>query len=372
MAVTELADLTDPDRCPRLVVKIGSALLVDPDGAARRDWLATLVGELADLRRAGQGLLVVSSGAIALGAGRLGLPPRPRRTLAQAQAAAAIGQIELARSWADLFAARGVTAAQMLLTLGDLEDRRRTLNASATLGALGEAGVIAVVNENDSVATEEIRFGDNDRLAARVAQAVGADGVLLLSDVDGLYRGEEDDPVRTVEAVTPEVRGWVRGAGSLLGTGGMASKLDAAEIAQRSGIALGLIGGRHDAPIGRAMRSGRGTLFPARTGATSARKSWLAARQVRGALVVDEGCAEALRGGASVLAPGIVTVEGVFERGDAVAVRDAAGRSLARGLSEYDSATLARLAGQPRERQAELLGHEPRAAAIHRNSMVML
>ena len=238
--LTSLADLTDADACPRLVIKVGSALLVGADGEPRRAWLASLVGEIAAARARGQQVIVVSSGAIALGAVRLGLAKRGRGSLADAQAAAAVGQIALAGLWAELLSLHGIAAAQLLLTLDDLEDRRRYLNATATLGRLLVAGAVPVVNENDSVATHEIRFGDNDRLAARVAQAAGASGVLLLSDVDGLYDRNPARPdaqlLRLVRGVTAEVHAMSDGtSASGLGSGGMTSKLQAAEIAERAG-----------------------------------------------------------------------------------------------------------------------------------------
>ncbi len=260
--LTRLQDIT---AARRIVVKIGSALLVG-GGQAREGWLTRMAGDLAVLRQAGAQVIVVSSGAIALGAARLGLAKGGRGSLADAQAAAAVGQIALADLWSRALGGEGITAAQMLLTLGDLEDRRRYLNASATLDRLLEAGVIPVINENDSVATEEIRFGDNDRLAARVAQAANADLVLLLSDVDGLY---DRDPrqagaalIPTVDAVTPDVMAMASGASSSgMGSGGMVSKLQAAQIATRAGIALAILNGTHDAPIAHALGAGTGTLF---------------------------------------------------------------------------------------------------------------
>jgi glutamate 5-kinase len=371
--LTKLADIT---AARRIVVKIGSALLVG-GGAAREGWLGQMAGDLAMLRKAGAQVIVVSSGAIALGAARLGLAKGGRGSLADAQAAAAVGQIALADLWSRALAAQGITAAQMLLTLGDLEDRRRYLNASATLDRLLEAGVIPVINENDSVATEEIRFGDNDRLAARVAQAANADVVLLLSDVDGLYDrdpGEEGAAlVPVVEAVTPQVLAMASGASSSgLGSGGMISKLQAAQIATRAGIALGILNGTHDAPITDALAEGTGTLFLA-VSAASARKAWLGGRLApAGELRVDKGCAEALKGGASLLAAGVVGVSGQFRRGDLVSVLSLRGERLAQGLAEYDAAEIQLIAGKRAEDQAERLGYTPRSCVIHRDHMVLL
>jgi glutamate 5-kinase len=372
-----LADFTDADACPRLVVKVGSALLVGDDGAPRRAWLETLVAELAAAHARGQQVIVVSSGAIALGARKLGLAKGGRGSLADAQAAASVGQIALAGLWAELFAAHAVTAAQLLLTLDDLEDRRRYLNATATLGRLLAAGAVPVINENDSVATHEIRFGDNDRLAARVAQAAAASGVVLLSDVDGLYDRKPSKAgaqlLRLVRGVTPEVHAMAdKGSSSGLGSGGMTSKLQAAEIAERAGIALAIVGGRADAPLARALAQGSGTLFLPRR-RDPARKAWLGGRlRLKGAVIVDDGAARALSRGSSLLAAGIARVEGPFARGDAVAVKDAKGHLIAHGLAEYDAEECARLAGTQSAEHAAILGYAPRSAVIHRDQLVVL
>lgn len=371
-----LAGLADIARARRIVVKIGSALLIE-SGTPRREWLSSMAGDLAALRERGAQVIVVSSGAIALGAARLALPKGGRANLADAQAAAAVGQIELADLWSGALREHGITAAQMLLTLDDLEDRRRYLNASATLDRLLSAGTIPVINENDSVATEEIRFGDNDRLAARVAQAASADVVLLLSDVDGLYtcdpREAGAELVPVVDAITPEVMAMASSASSSgLGSGGMRSKLQAAQIATRAGIALGIITGKAEAPISAALTAGRGTLFLAHRG-EGARKAWLGGRLApAGELRVDKGCAEALRGGASLLAPGIVGVSGQFRRGDLVSIVSMKGERLAQGLAEYDAAEVQLIAGRRAEDQAERLGYAPRAAVIHRDHLVLL
>jgi glutamate 5-kinase len=371
-----MKNLADITAARRIVVKIGSALLVGA-GQAREDWLTHMARDLASLRGAGAQVIVVSSGAIALGAARLALPKGGRGSLADAQAAAAVGQIALADLWSRALGAEGITAAQMLLTLGDLEDRRRYLNASATLDRLLEAGVIPVINENDSVATEEIRFGDNDRLAARVAQAASADLVLLLSDVNGLYDRDPREAgavlIPTVDAVTPEVMAMASGASSSgLGSGGMVSKLQAAQIATRAGIALAILNGTHDAPIARALAEGTGTLFLP-VSAASARKAWLGGRLApAGELRVDKGCAEALRSGASLLAAGVVGVSGQFRRGDLVSVLSLKGERLAQGLAEYDAAEMQLIAGRRAEDQAERLGYAPRSCVIHRDHMVLL
>ncbi len=376
MKIARLSDFADKTACPRLVVKVGSSLLVGKEGV-RRGWLEGLVAEIAAAKARGQEVIVVSSGSIALGAARLGLEKGGRGSLADAQAAAAVGQIALSGLWADLLGAHGITAAQLLLTLEDLEDRRRYLNATATLTRLLDAGAVPVINENDSVATQEIRFGDNDRLAARVAQAAQASAVLLLSDVDGLFDRNPAEAGATrlaeVRGVTAEIHAMATGGSSSgMGSGGMTSKLQAAEIAERAGIALAIASGLHDAPIARATEQGIGTLFlPKRKDA--GRKAWLGGRlRLKGALVIDAGAARALGKGSSLLAAGIVSVEGEFQRGDAVAVRDEAGTVLAHGLAEYDAVECARLMGHQSAEHAAILGYAPRSAVVHRDQMVVL
>lgn len=377
MTIAQFSDMADAALCPRLVIKVGSALLVGRDGQPRSEWLASLVGEIAAAHRRGQQVIVVSSGAIALGAAKLSLDKGGRGNLADAQAAAAVGQIALAGIWSDLLAAQGITAAQLLLTLDDLEDRRRYLNAAATLGRLLKAGAVPVVNENDSVATEEIRFGDNDRLAARVAQAAHANGVMLLSDVDGLY---DRNPALEGAVLLPQVRGVTEDvyamaddrSGSGMGSGGMTSKLQAAEIAERAGIALAILNGKYAAPIAHAITAGTGTIFlPLRK--DGARKAWLGGRlRMMGTLTVDAGCAKALAKGGSLLATGVTGVAGSFERGDPVGVEDQSGKLLARGLAEYSSDECARLKGRKSEEHTEILGYAPRSAVIHRDQLVLL
>ncbi|MDZ4306793.1 glutamate 5-kinase [Allopontixanthobacter sp.] len=377
MAITQLHQLSDPAATKRLVIKVGSALLVGANGQPRLDWLNGLVAEVAALQAGGQQVVLVSSGAIALGAARMGLAKGGRGSLADAQAAASVGQIALAGMWSRLLEQHGLSAAQMLVTLGDLEDRRRYLNASSTLARLLAAGIVPVVNENDSVATEEIRFGDNDRLAARVAQAAGADAVLLLSDVDGLYDRNPSDPAAVllgrVDGVTDEIRAMAdSGSASGLGSGGMISKLQAAEIAERAGIALAIINGTRDRPIQTALDAGRGTLFvPQRR--DGGRKAWLGGRiDLRGTLVVDSGCGDALARGSSLLAAGITAVEGDFARGDVVSIAGAEGRILAQGLAEYSAAECRAIMGVRESGQAGRLGYAPRPAVIHRDHMVLL
>lgn len=362
-----------PDTCHRLVVKIGSALLVDPDGGVRRDWLGGIAADIGARVRAGQQVAVVSSGAIALGARRLGLAKGGRASLEDAQAAAATGQIALAGVWADMLGAQGLTAAQMLVTLGDLEERRRYLNAAATLDRLLSLGAVPVLNENDSVATEEIRFGDNDRLAARVAQAAGAHGVLLLSDIDGLYDRNPALPgarhIARVERIDAKVAAMAdTGSASGMGSGGMVSKIQAARIAGGAGVALAIASGRIERPLSTAARH---TIFVPEKRAR-ARKAWLAGRlTAKGVITVDEGAAQALTAGRSLLAAGATGVSGRFARGDVVTI-DGPNGALARGLSEYDAADVRRLLGRRSDEQEAILGYAPRTALVHRNHMALL
>ncbi|MXO74570.1 glutamate 5-kinase [Altererythrobacter aerius] len=377
MIIERLSQLADPALCPRIVLKVGSALLVERGGGVRGEWLASLVAEIAEAQARGQQVVVVSSGAIALGAARLGLAKGGRASLADAQAAAAVGQIALAGTWAELLAGHGLTAAQLLLTIDDLEDRRRYLNAASTLARLLESGAVPVVNENDSVATAEIRFGDNDRLAARVAQAARADAVVLLSDVDGLFDRDPKDPgaalVREVAGIDETIRAMASGgSASGMGSGGMVSKLQAAELAGRAGIALAIVNGTHRAPIARALGQGTGTLFLAQR-RDGGRKAWLGGRLApAGVLTVDTGCADALAAGSSLLAAGVVGVDGDFARGDLVTIHSAKGDRLAQGLVEYAAADCRAIAGRKAAEQAEILGYAPRAAVVHRDHMVLL
>jgi len=372
--VPDLAALLDPAQTKRLVVKIGSALLID-DGAPRKGWLATLAADLADCRASGMDIVVVSSGTIALGAARLKLAQGGRGSLADAQASASVGQVSLARLWAEAFDAHGIVTSQVLLTPGDLEDRRRYLNASDTLERLLELGAVPVINENDSVATKELRFGDNDRLAARVGQAVSAQTVLILSDVAGLYdRNPAQDGAKLiprVEGVTPEVMAMAGAdSGSGLGSGGMRAKLQAAQIAERADVRLGIIDGREPHPLTRFRETGRGTVFiPVR--ADSARKAWLGGRlAIEGVLNVDDGCASALANGASLLAAGVTGVEGDFARGALVGIHGPEGERLGRGLVAYSAAECRTIMGRRESDQEVALGYAPRAAVVHRDDMV--
>lgn len=361
-----------------IVVKIGSSLLVGEDDVVRREWLETLVSDIAKRHADGTSIIIVSSGAIALGKRKLGLEKDGRGSLVDAQAAASVGQIALSSLWSELLAAHNITAAQMLLTLDDMEDRKRYLNASATLERLLENHAIPVINENDSVATDEIRFGDNDRLAARVAQAASADRVLLLSDVDGLYdrkAGSETEGqfIGLVEQVDERIMAMADGTSSSgLGSGGMTSKLEAARIANLAGIELSIISGTDDHPLERYQLTNVGTLFKA-SGNASARKSWLGGRLTSaGTITIDAGATAALSEGSSLLAAGIITIDGQFERSDFVDIADPDGRIVARGLTEYDALDCAKIIGRRSSELEAVLGYAPRSAVVHRNQMVLV
>ena len=366
-----------PTSCPLLVVKVGSSLLVQPDGTVRREWLQTLVADISARHKAGQRCIIVTSGAIALGARRLGFDKGGRASLADAQAAASVGQIVLSGIWADLLEGQSLAAAQMLVTLDDLEDRRRYLNIAATLDRLLGADAVPVINENDSVATEEIRFGDNDRLAARVAQAAGATGVILLSDVDGLFDRAPHLPgavlLPTIEKIDGRVRVMVaEGSSSGMGSGGMASKLDAADIATRAGIGLVIASGLRDHPLMALEQGGLSTFFAPREGA-SARKSWLGGRlTVKGRIRIDDGAVQALENGSSLLPAGALSVEGEFKRGDVIDISADDGVAIARGLSEYDAVDAARICGHRSSELAAILGTVPRSVLVHRDQLVLL
>lgn len=368
----------------RLVVKIGSALLVD-DATGRLDaaWLATLCADLAALRARGMQVCVVSSGAIALGRLALGLPPKHAMRLEQKQAAACVGQVFLAQGWTAAFAAHGITAAQLLLTLDDSEERRRYLNARATIETLLGLGAVPVINENDSVATQEIRFGDNDRLAARVAEMVSADTLVLLSDIDGLYTSDpRRDPAAThipeVASITPAIEALAGDSAHALtgghSTGGMITKLMAGKIAAGAGCRMAIASGRRAHPLAALERGeARATWFAATAAPRSAWKSFVAGGLApSGSLRVDAGAIAALRGGASLLPAGVRGVEGGFARGDAVRVLGPDGAEIARGLANYAAAEAARIAGRRSAEIERILGWRGRDEMIHRDDLVLL
>jgi glutamate 5-kinase len=367
----------------RLVVKIGSALLAAEDGEVRRPWLAALADDVARCRSRGQEVILVSSGAIAVGRRHLGLAGR-RRRLEEKQAAAATGQIRLAHAYQEALAYHGITVAQILLTPEDTEERRRHLNARATFGQLLALGAVPVVNENDTIATAEIRFGDNDRLAARVAQMTSADMLVLLSDIDGLYSTDPRiDPsarhIPMVREVGPEIEAMASEAPPGYSSGGMVTKIAAARIAMSAGcsmlIARGIVGkpdGPAPGPLAALEAGGRATLFLPRGEPRSARKAWIAgAVDPSGAVIVDDGAARALQRGTSLLPAGVVAVEGVFERGDAVIIRTRSGAEAGRGLSAYSSGDIRRIAGHKSGEIAEILGYRGRDEIIHRDDLVV-
>jgi glutamate 5-kinase len=367
----------------RVVVKVGSALLVDPEtGSVDRAWLSGLTSDLARMVGEGRRVLAVSSGAIALGRRRLGLPARGRLDLQTKQAAASAGQSLLMRAWEEALEPRGLHAAQVLLTRDDTEVRRRWLNGRATLERLLELGAVPVVNENDAVATGEIRFGDNDRLAARVAQMARADVLVLLSDIDGLYTADpRRDPaarhVAEVQVLTAEVESWAGGANAegAVGTGGMATKLAAARIAQGAGCATVIAAGRTSgsrSPLRALESGGRATVIQPHATPFAAYKAWIAGGLApQGALVADVGATEALGRGKSLLPAGVTAVRGGFGKGDLVQVLDPAGREVARGLVAYDAVEAARIAGLRSDRLEEVLGYRGPSALIHRDDLVV-
>ncbi|HEU4653280.1 MAG TPA: glutamate 5-kinase [Steroidobacteraceae bacterium] len=360
----------------RIVIKVGSALLVESaTGRLNRAWLETLASDISRLRQRGQEVLLVSSGAIALGRRHLGLPAGKLK-LDESQAAAAVGQISLAHAWKEVLERYGLGVAQILLTFGDTEERRRYLNARNTLGTLLRLGAIPVINENDTVATAEIRYGDNDRLAARVAQMISADCLLLLSDVDGLYTA---DPTRDrtaefipeVRSITAEIERMAGGVSSDVGSGGMATKIAAARIAVNAGCHMCVSLGRELHPVKRIEDGARCTWFyPTATPAT-VRKQWIAGSlKPAGELTVDEGAATALRAGKSLLPAGVTAVQGEFQRGDSVVIRDSEGHELARGLAAYSSVDAERLKGRQSAEIESILGYRGRDELVHRDDLV--
>lgn len=361
-----------------VVVKIGSALVVDQArAAARTTWLRGIAADIATLRGRGIRVIVVSSGAIALARPMLGLL-QPKLRLEEKQAAAAVGQIRLAQAWSEALLAEGMTAAQLLITLDDTEDRRRYLNARATLTTLLGLGCVPVINENDSVATSEIRFGDNDRLAARVAEMVQADQLILLSDIDGLYTADpRRDPaaehIPVVAAMTPEIETMGGEPPPGYSSGGMRTKLVAARIAMQAGCAMAIALGHVERPLRALLDGAKCTWFLPIPDGRSARKRWIAgALAPMGTLTVDAGAARALAGGSSLLPAGVRSVEGSFDRGDPVIVRDKGGAAIARGLSAYASEDAQRIAGHRSDEIEAILGWRGRDELIHRDDLVLL
>ena len=360
----------------RIVVKVGSSLLVDAEaGRLKRAWLASLAADLAQLHAQGRDMLVVSSGAIALGRRVLKLSGPLK--LEESQAAAAVGQIALARGWAEVLAEHKITTGQVLLTLWDTEERRRYLNARSTIVKLLEWSAVPVINENDTVATSEIRYGDNDRLAARVATMVSADALVLLSDVDGLYDRPPDEAsgakrIAVVGRITPEIEAMAGSAGSELSRGGMRTKIEAGKIATTAGVHMVIASGHIDHPLAAIACGGPSTWFLSPANPVTARKKWIAGSlEPKGTLYIDAGAVAALRRGKSLLPAGVTRVEGGFARGDAVIVRGPDGTEIGRGLSAYDADDAARIRGRSSGDIQVVVGFAGRTEMIHRDDLVL-
>lgn len=360
----------------RIVIKIGSALLVDRGSGLRSRWLDAICTDIAALKAKGVEILVVSSGAIALGRTVLGLPSGALK-LEESQAAAAVGQIALARAWSESLSRDSIVAGQILLTLGDTEVRRRYLNARATINQLLKIGAIPIINENDTVATSEIRYGDNDRLAARVATMTGADLLVLLSDIDGLYTAPPHlDPdarfLDTVLAITPEIEAMAGGAASELSRGGMRTKIDAGKIATGAGCAMIIASGKTEHPLNAIENGARFSWFSPSATPVTARKTWIAGQlQPAGELAIDAGAERALAEGKSLLPAGVVSVTGNFHRGDTIAIINADGHEIARGLAGYDADEARRITGRKSADIEAILGYAGRAAMVHRDDLVV-
>jgi glutamate 5-kinase len=361
----------------RIVVKIGSSLLVDAKaGRLNEKWLASLAADIAALYAGKRDLLVVSSGAIALGRSVLKLPAGPL-ALEDSQAAAAVGQIALARTWTEALSRHGITAGQVLVTLGDTEERRRYLNARSTIDRLLQWRAVPVINENDTVATNEIRYGDNDRLAARVATMMSADALVLLSDVDGLYDAPPDSGVAArhlprVERVTPEIEAMAGAAGSGLSRGGMQTKLEAAKIATAAGTHMVIASGRVEHPLSAIEKGARSTWFVTAANPVTARKKWIAGSlEPKGTLTIDAGAVTALRRGNSLLPVGVMRIEGDFARGDSVIIRGPDGVEIARGLCAYDAEDAHKIRGRSSSDIDTILGFSGRAEMVHRDDLVV-
>ena len=360
----------------RIVVKIGSALLVDRDtGALRADWLRGLAEDVVWLKEQGKDVVLVSSGSIALGRGVLSLPAA-ELALEQSQAAAAVGQIRLARAYEEVLAPHGITTAQVLVTLEDSTDRRRYLNSRATLEQLLSLGVVPIVNENDTIATDEIRFGDNDRLAAQIAVTSGADVLVLLSDVDGFYSANPATDTtahryETIDKITPEIEGMAGDAGSGLSKGGMKTKLMAAKTATAAGCAMAITEGSTLRPLQALEQGANATWFTAGLDPQAARKRWIAAMKPRGTIQLDAGATRALSKGNSLLPAGVHAVSGSFGRGDPVAILDTDRHQIGIGLARYTADEAAQIAGHHSSEIEHILGYPGRAALIHRDDMAL-
>jgi glutamate 5-kinase len=361
----------------RIVVKVGSSLLVDSDGGRLHDaWLSGLADDIAALQQGKRDLLVVSSGAIALGRAVLKLPAGPLK-LEDSQAAAAVGQITLARTWSEVLGRHGITAGQVLVTLQDTEERRRYLNARSTIDKLLEWRAVPVINENDTVATNEIRYGDNDRLAARVATMASADLLVLLSDVDGLYDALPTDDAKAefvplVERITPAIEAMAGAAGSELSRGGMRTKIEAGKIATQAGTHMVIASGRVAHPLQAIAAGGRCTWFLTPANPVAARKKWIAGSlEPKGTLTIDAGAVAALRSGKSLLPAGVLRIDGIFSRGDAVVIRGPDGSEVGRGLVAYDAEDAAKIRGRSSADISTILGFGGRTEMVHRDNLVV-
>ena len=361
----------------RIVVKVGSSLLVDREGGRLHDaWLSALADDLAWLHGEGRDVLVVSSGAIALGRSVLRLPPGPLK-LEDSQAAAAVGQIALARTWSEVLGRRGITAGQLLVTLQDTEERRRYLNARSTIEKLLEWRAVPVINENDTVATNEIRYGDNDRLGARVATMASADLLVLLSDIDGLYdappgSGREAKLVPVIERITPAIEAMAGAAGSELSRGGMQTKIEAGKIATTGGTHMVIASGRVTHPLRAIADGARCSWFLTPANPVTARKKWIAGSlEPRGTLTIDAGAVAALRNGRSLLPAGVIRIDGAFARGDAVVIRGPDGAEVGRGLVAYDAEEADKIKGRSSADILSILGFGGRAEMVHRDHLVV-
>src|SRR6202042_2187736 len=362
----------------RVVVKVGSTLLVDSDkGRLNRSWLESLAVDVAAFRKRGQEIILVSSGAIALGRRHLNLGPGKLK-LEESQAAAAVGQIRLAHAYKELLDVHEIAVAQILLTLGDTEQRRRYLNARGTLNTLLGLGAVPVINENDTVATAEIRYGDNDRLAARVAQMIGADCLVLLSDIDGLYTADpKEDPdahfIARVLEITPAIEAMAGGAGSDMGSGGMHTKIAAARIAVGAGCHLCIAKGAHQHPLQRIEEGVRCTWFVPSSTPLATRKQWIAGTlKPTGSIAVDDGAVRALMGGKSLLPAGGAPSFGRFNRGDTVSIIGPDGVEVARGICAYSDSDAARIIGRRSADIEKVLGFRGRDEIVHRDDLVLI
>ena len=364
------------DTYKRIIIKIGSALLVDADtGALRIDWLRGLAADVAELKSRGRDVLIVSSGSIALGRRVLDLPDGALN-LEQSQAAAAVGQIRLAQAYEAVLGPLGIKTAQILLTLEDSADRRRYLNSRRTMTALLDLAVVPIVNENDTVATDEIRFGDNDRLAAQVAAMVEGDLLVLLSDVDGLYTGnprvdKDARHIPRIDEITPEMEDGAGDAGTAASKGGMKTKVMAAKTAMSSGCAMVIMEGDVDRPLRALDHGGKASWFVSSNTPNAARKIWISGMKPKGFVTLDAGAVDALNSGNSLLAVGVKAIEGEFDRGDVLCIQDADGRELAKGLSGYNSTDAALIAGKQSSELTEILGYAGRGPLVHRDDMVL-